>query len=73
MTGKNQKFGIVHRGSRHSPRVQQKIQEDGWLCKIKRPSVETEGRLTIACHMKILERAILSESRTKIYPESPTE
>jgi hypothetical protein len=25
----------------------------------KRPSVETEGRLTIACHMKILERSML--------------
>jgi hypothetical protein len=25
----------------------------------KRPSVETEGRLTIACHMKNLERSML--------------
>ena len=25
----------------------------------KRPSVETEGRLTIACHMKILKRSML--------------
>ena len=25
----------------------------------KRPSVETEGRLTIACHMKSLERSML--------------
>jgi hypothetical protein len=27
--------------------------------KTKRPSVETEGRLTIACHMKNLERSML--------------
>jgi hypothetical protein len=32
---------------------------DGWRLwkgKIKRPSVETEGRLTIACHMKNLRK-----------------
>jgi len=29
-------------------------EKEGGLGKIKRPSVETEGRLTIACHMKNL-------------------
>ena len=29
----------------------------GWAKK--RPSVETEGRLTIACHMKNLKRSML--------------
>jgi hypothetical protein len=28
----------------------------------KRPSVETEGRLTIACHMKILQKIDVGES-----------
>jgi hypothetical protein len=37
----------------------------------QRPSVETEGRLTIACHMKNLRKidVVLLQSRTKIKTE----
>jgi hypothetical protein len=43
--------------------------------EIKRPSVETEGRLTIACHMKNLRKidVVLLVSRTKVKTERATE
>ena len=39
--------------------------------EIKRPSVETEGRLTIACHMKNLQKidVVFLQNRTKIKTE----
>ena len=43
----------------------------------KRPSVETEGRLTIACHMKILQKIDVGVSActdgTKIMPRTYSE
>ena len=33
--------------------------------EIKRPSVETEGRLTIACHMKILRKICVVSVATR--------
>jgi hypothetical protein len=41
----------------------------------KRPSVETEGRLTIACHMKILNKDLCCccSSGAKIIPQDYSE
>jgi hypothetical protein len=49
--------------------------EIGRAAKTKRPSVETEGRLTIACHMKKRRKIDvgLLVSRTKIKTEQTTE